>query len=235
MNNILYKQKLIEKKHTEKDKYSLNRNNVYFQKYYEIKINVKYGQSKFLLSSNDIKNIKSETYAEGPGLFEGVFVKKIEQNYLYLSRPVLSYGMITISFKCKLSLGDSWLDWDTQTWQNKIDDSKSKFEFEKYNSQDSYFLRVKNHYESVCLYPTQKYYVREKEPIEVFENIYCGNSIVNTNNIEFIRCGEDAKFAGSVECSGIYNQLSILDELYCEDLQSLGQKSCDDISVANKK
>jgi len=225
MNELLYKKKLIEKKY--KEKYSLDRDNVYFQKYYEIKTSVKYGQSKFYAKSEEIKNLINGSYVEGPGLFQGVTIQKLEQNYFYLSRPVLSYGIVSFSFKCKLSLGDNWLDWSNESWKEKINNAKSEFKLNEYKNQDSYFLRVKNHYESRCLYPAESYYLREAETPEVFEYVYCGNSVVNTSNIEEVYCGENAKYMGELSCNNTYSQINISDELYCEDMQIfVGKKEC---------
>lgn len=234
MNNISYKRKLIEKKYNQRESYSLKREDDYFQKYYEIKINTKYGQNKFTVSPSEIKNLIKGSFVEGKGLFEGVFIQKIEQNSFYLSRPVLSFGIITLSFKCKLNLGDSWLDWNDKIWKEKIEESKAKFSFDDYKSSDNYFLKVKNYYESRCLYPELAYFVREKEQLEVLEEIYCGNSRVNTNNIENVNCGENIIYAGEAICNSSYNQLTPFTELICDDSQVLaGERGCADEN--NKK
>lgn len=229
MNNLLYKKNLIEKKYKDRENYSLKRDDSNYQIYYNIKVNAKYGQSKFLISSNDIKSLIKNSLVNGPGLFEGTFIKKLEKNYLYLSRPVLSYGNVVLTFKCKLSLGDKWLDWSQDTWREKISDTKEIFSLDRYKNQDSYFLKVKNFYESRCLYPAGTYFVRGKEPIDTLDNAFCGQSFVNSYNVESVSCGEDVKSAGKAYCGDMHNHTSNVETAACgEKTMSAGQAYCGD-------
>lgn len=229
MNNLLYKKNLIEQKYKDRESYSLKRDENRFHIYYNIKVNAKYGQSKFLISTHDAKSLIINSYVEGPGLFDGVFIKKLEKNILTLSRPVLSYGNIVLTFKCKLNTGDRWLDWNKDTWREKISESQRIFPIDSYQSQNSYFLKVKNYYESRCPYPIETYFVRDEEVVDIGK-LYCGQSFVNTYNIETIGCGEDAKSAGEAFCGNVHNHTNNIETAGCgEDTKSPGAAFCGEI------
>lgn len=227
MKNLLYKKNLIEKKYKDRENYSLKREDPTFQIYYNIKVNAKYGQIKFLISSNDAKALIVGSYVEGPGLFDGVFIKRLEKNNLMLSRPVLSYGNIVLTFKCKLSTGDKWLDWSKDTWREKINEAQRIFPNDLYKNQSSYFLKVKNYYESRCPYPIETYFVREKDVVETIDKLYCGQSFVNTYNIEQANCGEDARSAGNAFCGNTHSDVGNVESAACgEDAKVMGNTFC---------
>lgn len=229
MNSSSYKKNLVNIKYKERENYSLKREPDSYNNYYKITLNAKYGQSKFLISSDDAKAIIIGSNVEGQGLFEKTFVKNIENNYLYLSRGILSYGSVTIIFKCKLNTLDRWLDWNKDTWREKIEYSQRTFHFNTYNSQDSYFLRVKNFYESRCLFPASSYIIRVEQPPEIF-NLYCGQSLVNTYNVENITCGEDARYMGGATCVDSHNNTYNLESVTCgEDARYMGRVTCRDL------
>lgn len=203
-----------------------------------------YRQNKIKLSPAQLSNLYVGLFVDGEGIINGTYIKKVEANYILLSSFILKEGLIKLSFKCKLTSKQRWLDWDQETWKNKIEESNSKFDFKEFKRTDSYYLRVKNHYDAEC---KRKRYFVYKDPPVVPVNLECGDYVNDLPIDDTLYCDQYKNYLdpeaelfcgfyqngepseGPIFCSQYQNHKEIEDNLNCAGYKN----SEESISTAN--
>jgi hypothetical protein len=247
MNYLDYKKGVIDQNKKNLEGYLLNREPDAFLTIFEISVFIRYRQSKIQLSSAQVSNLYPGLFVDGEGIVNGTYIKKIESNNVFLSGFILKQGIVKLSFKCKLTSKQRWLDWNKETWKNKIEESSDKIDFKAFKRPDNYYLRVKNYYDSRC---KSKSYFVYKDPPTVAERLECGDYRNGLDPEDTLYCGqyqnglppEGPLFCGfyqnhlepegPVGCSQYQNHLDPDGNLFCDGYQNSEnvsfQKDCDE-------
>lgn len=200
MNKLSYKKGVIDQNYKNTNNYLLKREPDTFQTILVLNVYTKYRQSKITLPQEKSHKLYAGLFVDGEGIINGTYIKKAESNYIVLSTFVLKEGLVKLSFKCKLTSKQRWLDWSKETWQDKIEESSDKIDFKSFKRADDYYLRVKNYYDSGCKSPN--YYVFKDPPAPV-EKLNCGDY------------RNDLPIDDTLYCDQYKNYLDPESELFC--------------------
>jgi hypothetical protein len=247
MNYLDYKSRVIEQNKKDSENYFLRRRPDSFLTISEINVFIKYRQSKIQLTNAQISNLYVGLFVDGEGIINGTYIKSIDSNSIILSGFILKQGMTKLSFKCKLSSEQRWLDWNKNTWKNKIEDSSEKINFKSFKRPDNYYLRVKNYYDSRC--KSKPYFVYKDSPVSP-DKINCGDYINNLDPEDILYCDQYKNHVapegplfcdfyqnylkpdGTISCSQYQNHLKATDDLSCNSYKNSesfsSQKNCNE-------
>jgi hypothetical protein len=237
MNYSAYKKGVIDQNYKNSNNYLLKRESDTFLTIYQITIDCKYRQSKIFLSAAQISNLYVGLFVDGDGIINGTYIKKVESNYIVLSTFILKEGSVKLSFKCKLTSKQRWLDWNKETWKNKIEESSEKINFKEFKRADNYYLRVKNYYDAGC--KRKNYYVY-KDPPTPLQSLNCGDYANPLDPSDTLYCGQYKNGLdpeGPLFCGFYQNGEDSQGNLACQQYQNsngiLSQENCDEIETGN--
>jgi hypothetical protein len=230
MNNLSYKKGVIDQN---KDTYLLKRETEAFQTILVLNIYTKYRQSKIVLPQDKTHNLYVGLFVDGEGIVNGTYIKKVESNYIVLSSFPLKEGSVKLSFKCKLTSKQRWLDWDKKTWKDKVEESSDKINFQSFKRADDYYLRVKNYYDAGC--KRKNYYVFKDElsierlncgdyrnPLPIDDTLYCDQYKNYLDPESELFCGfyqNGVPKEGPLSCNQSQNYTESLGNLNCDENQ----------------
>lgn len=245
MNYLDYKKGVIEQNSKNSENYLLKREPDSFLTIFEVSVFVRYRQSKIQLSAAQASGLYVGLFVDGEGIVNGTYIKKIESNNIFLSGFILKQGIVKLSFKCKLTSRQRWLDWNKDTWREKIEESSEKIDFKAFKRPDNYYLRVKNYYDSRC---KSKSYFVYKDPPVVAERLECGDYRNGLDPEDTLYCGQykngldpegplfcgfyqnHLEAQGPINCQQYQNHLDPNEDLVCGEYQNsesiIAQKDC---------